>query len=78
MLAIEIDGNNHTDTYDYDMNRQTKLQDLGVTFIRFHNFDVKMKMVKVLSALKNKIEEIAKNIPRVSPEGKTVPLQRGN
>ncbi|GJQ60843.1 MAG: hypothetical protein SCALA701_36440 [Candidatus Scalindua sp.] len=78
MLAIEIDGSSHNDTYDYDMNRQTKLQDLGVTFIRFQDVDVKKNMVGVLGALKNKIEEIAKDIPRVPPEGRTVPLQRGN
>jgi len=35
-------------------------------------------MVDVLSALRNRIEVIAKDIPRVPPEGETVPLQRGN
>ena len=78
MLVIEIDGSSHDDTYDYDLNRQTKLQDLGVSFIRLHDFDVKKKMVGVLSALRNRIEEIAKDIPRVPPEGKTVPPQREN
>ncbi len=63
MLAIEIDGNSHNDKYDYDMNRQTKLQDLGVKFIRFFDVYVKKNMDGVLSALENKIEEIVKTSP---------------
>lgn len=52
MLAIEIDG-----------NRQMKLQDLGVKFIRFFEVDVKKNMVGVLSALENKIAEIVRTSP---------------
>ncbi len=63
MLAIEIDGNSHSDKYDYDMNRQMRLQDLGVKFIRFFDVDVKKNMDGVLSALENKIEEIVNTSP---------------
>jgi very-short-patch-repair endonuclease len=63
MLAIEIDGNSHNDKYDYDMNRQMKLQDLGVRFIRFFDVDVKKNMTGVLSALENKIDEIVRTSP---------------
>ncbi|KAA3595818.1 MAG: DUF559 domain-containing protein [Candidatus Scalindua sp. AMX11] len=77
MLAIEIDGCSHDERYDYDMTRQTKLQDLGVSFVRFHDLDVKKKMADVLPALKKQIKDIEKNIPRVLPGDKTVPLQRG-
>jgi very-short-patch-repair endonuclease len=45
------------------MNRQTKLQDLGVKFIRFSDVDVKKNMTGVLSALKNKIDEIVQTSP---------------
>jgi very-short-patch-repair endonuclease len=45
MLVIEVDGNSHDDKYNYDMNRQTKLQDLGVKFIRFFGVDVKKNMI---------------------------------
>ncbi len=62
-LAIEIDGDSHNDKYNYDMNRQTKLQDLGVKFIRFSDADVKKNMTGVLSALKNKIGEIVRTSP---------------
>ena len=50
------------------MNRQTKLQDLGVKFIRFSDVDVKKNMNGVLSALK-KTEEVVEHPPG--------PLQRG-
>jgi very-short-patch-repair endonuclease len=63
MLAVEIDGNSHNDKYDYDMNRQMMLQNLGVKFIRFFDVDVKKNMAGVLSALRNKIDEIVKTSP---------------
>lgn len=63
MVAIEIDGNSHHDKYDYDMNRQTKLQDLGVKFVRFSDVDVKKNMTGVLGALKNTIDEIVRTSP---------------
>ena len=75
MLAIEIDGSSHNDKYDYDMDRQSKLQDLGVKFIRFDDLDVKKNMAGVLIALEHKIKEIVngENIPPVSPQAKLPP-----
>ena len=49
--------------YNYDMNRQTKLQDLGAKFIRISDVDVKKNMNGVLSALENKIDEIVGTSP---------------
>ena len=63
MSAIEIDGNSHRDKYGYDMNRQMKLQDLGVRVIRFFDVDVKKNITGVLSALENKIDEIVRTSP---------------
>ena len=63
MLVIEVDGSSHDDKYNYDMNRQTKLQDLGVKFICFSDVDVKKNMNGVLSALENKIDEIVGTSP---------------
>ncbi len=63
MLAIEIDGDSHSDKYDYDVSRQRKLQDLRVKFIRFYDVDVKKNMVGMLSALESKIDEIIKTSP---------------
>ena len=58
MLAIEIDGASHTEKYDYDIKRQTRLQNIGVRFIRFTDSDVKQNMQGVLAALEAKIAEI--------------------
>ena len=58
MLVIEIDGSSHNNKFDYDMRRQTKLQNFGIQFIRFNDLDIKKNMVGVLDALKMKIEEI--------------------
>ncbi len=40
MLAIEIDGNCHYSKVEYDKNRQTKLESLGLRFLRFTDLDV--------------------------------------
>lgn len=63
MLAIEIDGSSHDNKFDYDYRRQTKLQDLGVKFIRFKNSDVMNNLIGVFNALQKKIEEIQKENP---------------
>ncbi len=63
MLAIEIDGDGHSDKYEYDMSRQSKLQCLVVKFIRFYDVDVKKNIYGVLSTLENKIDEIVRTHP---------------
>ena len=57
-LAIEIDGKSHEDKYDYDVSRQTKLQDLGIKLIRFNDLDVKKNLTGVLSALEYEIDRL--------------------
>jgi very-short-patch-repair endonuclease len=57
-LAIEIDGNTHDYNYENDEKRQKILEDLGVIFIRFSDWDVKRNMNDVLRALEAKITEI--------------------
>jgi len=58
MLAIEIDGSSHDERYKYDEHRQNKLQNYGIRFIRFNDLDVKKNMNGVISALKDKLNEI--------------------
>ena len=53
MLSIEIDGSSHNDKAGYDEERQKKLESLGVSFLRFHDGDVKFRIDDVL----NNIEE---------------------
>lgn len=39
-LIIEVDGNSHYHKPEYDKIRQTKLEELGFTFLRFSEGDV--------------------------------------
>ena len=59
-LIIEIDGSSHNfdNVYDNDVIRQTKLEHLGLEFIRFHDAEIKNDMNNVLRALQIKIEEL--------------------
>ena len=58
MLAIEIDGDSHLYKYDYDQKRQGELELLGITFLRFSDFDVKQNMFSVALALEHVVFEM--------------------
>ena len=60
MLAIEIDGNSHDFKYDYDVQRQGRLEEYGVKFIRFTDSEVKKEMFSVLLTLNETIELLKK------------------
>ena len=52
MLAIEIDGSSHDNTYDtYDVWRQRKLEALGVCFLRFEARDVHQNVDGVVEVI---------------------------
>jgi very-short-patch-repair endonuclease len=60
-LAIEIDGCSHDDTkYDYDQERQHRIEQLGISFLRFTEEDVKKNMSGVLLSIETWIEEFEK------------------
>ncbi len=67
MLAIVIDGNSHDFRYFEDSKRQNKLEDKGVEFIRFSDYDVKNNMFSVSMSLEKKIIEL--KTPLKSPQG---------
>jgi very-short-patch-repair endonuclease len=69
-LAIEIDGNSHNsdDAFEKDIIRQSKLEKLGVIFIRFDNEEVKNDMNNVIRGLEIKIKEI-QNTPIIPSRG---------
>jgi very-short-patch-repair endonuclease len=65
-LAIEIDGDTHIYRYDYDKERQTNLEKLGVHFLRFEDIEVKKNINNVLRVIE---DWILKNKPlQISPE----------
>jgi very-short-patch-repair endonuclease len=59
MLAIEIDGDSHLYKYNYDKKRQGELENLGITFLRFSDFDVKQNMFSVALTLEQVVLEMS-------------------
>ena len=56
-LVIEIDGISHNDKSESDQIRQQKLESLGLSILRFYEWDVKKDMRAVLQVIENWIEE---------------------
>ena len=52
-LAIEIDGKIHEIQLDYDLIRQTLIEDKGTSFIRVTNHDVNHNIEKLYDKIKN-------------------------
>ena len=72
-LAIEIDGDTHIYRYDYDDERQTSLEKLGVHFLRFEDIEVKKNMTNVLRVIEDWVQ---KNKPTPDPYGEGNPLEK--
>jgi len=72
MLAIEIDGISHDveQAYDKDMERQQKLEELGVSFLRFDDREVKNDMENVLREIEGWIIEWEKTHPDLKYTGR--------
>jgi cyclase len=64
-LIIEIDGDYHQlpEQYQYDMNRDYELEELGLKTIRFTNKQVFSETEKVLSIIKTEVENRIKISP---------------
>ena len=77
ILAIEIDGSTHNYKSEEDRIRQTKLESLGVRFLRFSDLDIKKNMSGVLSVIGDWIREhtnkSAQCIPCLSQGKRTHP-----
>jgi len=56
MLAIEIDGMSHDEKIDEDIKRQKQIENLGISFLRFNDLDVKKNMEGVIVAIEEWIE----------------------
>ncbi len=66
-LAIEIDGNSHDYTYEFDVRREGLLEKQGVRFIRFTDEDIKNNMFSVELSLKEKVHELLEINPLKNP-----------
>jgi very-short-patch-repair endonuclease len=56
-LAIEIDGDSHDYSFDYDIKRQSELERYGVQFLRFDDLEIKKNMQNVLRTLEQWISD---------------------
>ena len=55
-LVIEIDGESHDGNFDYDMQRQSFLESIGLSVLRFNDADAKRGIGNVLMAIEGWIE----------------------
>jgi very-short-patch-repair endonuclease len=63
MLTIEIDGMSHNNEVAFvkDQIRQQKLENFGITFLRFTEAEMKNDMFNVLRTIETTVIEIIKN-----------------
>ena len=61
MLAIEIDGCTHDFKYEYDQEREQRLNKLGISVIHIQDKDVKTNLPGVLGFIKNWVMERRRN-----------------
>jgi very-short-patch-repair endonuclease len=58
LLTIEIDGDSHAEQKQYDQKRTKRLNDLGITVIRYTNEEVMNNIIGVYEDLKVKIANL--------------------
>ncbi|MCK5466418.1 endonuclease domain-containing protein [Candidatus Parcubacteria bacterium] len=76
MLAIEIDGMSHDEKINEDLKRQKQIENLGISFLRFNDLDVKKNMEGVVVAIEEWIEKYSlKHTPSAT---QIHPSQEGN
>lgn len=68
MLAIEIDGVSHENRHEEDDIRQSRLESLGIRFLRFYDSDVKGNMQGVVTVIEEWIR-VNEPTPYPSQEG---------
>ena len=59
-LVVEIDGISHNDQGERDKIRQQKLESLGLSVLRFYEWDVKKDIRSVAQSIENWIVEYEK------------------
>ncbi|MDP2157818.1 MAG: endonuclease domain-containing protein, partial [Nitrospirota bacterium] len=62
-LVIEIDGESHSDKFDYDLRRQQFLESLGLSVLRFNDTEVKKNMDNIMMAIDGWITEKGRTTP---------------
>ena len=62
-LVVEIDGEIHSQQIEYDDGRSAEMEKVGIKVIRFMNFEVQNDIEKVISEIKNIVNECFKSPP---------------
>ena len=72
MLAIELDGYSHQliEVYEKDLIKEKRLNELGITVLRFTDEQVLMDMENVMRAIESYIYEYEKHTPNPSQIGR--------
>ena len=60
-FVIEIDGDSHFLREKEDTERQQRLEQLGIRFLRFDDLDVKFRMDRVLNTIREWIRQHERN-----------------
>ena len=71
MLGIEVDGYSHQflEVYNKDRIKEKRMNDFGITVLRFSDDEVLNEMENVLRAIEYYIFEYGKHTPNPSQEG---------
>ena len=71
MLGIEVDGYSHEflEVYEKDLIKEKKMNELGITVLRFSDYQVLKDTENVIRAIAFFIEEFEKHTPNPSQEG---------
>ncbi|HAB53308.1 MAG: DNA methylase [Ignavibacteria bacterium RIFOXYB2_FULL_35_12] len=64
MLAIEIDGESHYGNEKHDIRRQKRLENLGISFLRFDDMEVRHQLDKVIKRIEDWIDDFEKKSSR--------------
>ncbi|WP_424963007.1 3'(2'),5'-bisphosphate nucleotidase CysQ [Ekhidna sp.] len=74
-LVIEVDGDSHDreEAFIADKKRQKKLEDLGVSFLRFDDLEIKKDITNVIRTIEYWIEENEEDLKKPTP----TPPKRG-
>ncbi|MBK0371315.1 endonuclease domain-containing protein [Flavobacterium agrisoli] len=71
MLGIEVDGYSHEflEVYNKDVVKENKMNEIGITILRFSDFQVLKDTENVIRAIEFYIVEYEKHTPNPSQEG---------
>ena len=62
-LVVEIDGESHYGKLEKDKERQNELKQIGLSFLRFDDLDIKFRMEEVLTKIRTWIVEYESKQP---------------